>query len=194
MDQERRRGRRRDARIDGAVVEATIAEITEKGLGNTTMEGIAVRAGVGKATIYRRWPNKEELFYFLASQLSDVYESTDTGDLRKDLMSVYEPLVEQMRQDGPVALLMPTFIAEAARDPRIRDLVSRLVADRRAGAIHALKNAKRRGELRRGTDLDAAVDMIGGAFGHRSLVLGERLTVSFIRKVIDQTLKGIAER
>ena len=168
-----------------------MAEITEKGLGSTTIEGIALRAGVGKATIYRRWPNKDALFYFLAGQLSDIYEPTDTGDLRKDLLSVYEPLVEEMRQDGPLAALMPTFIAEAKRDPHIRDLVARLVADRRAGAVRAFEQAKRRGELRPRVDIDTAVDMVAGAFTNRSLILGERLTTSFVRKVIDQALEGV---
>jgi AcrR family transcriptional regulator len=192
MSEGRGRGRPRDARVEAAVVEATVAEIDEKGLGNCTMEAIAARAGIGKATLYRRWPNKEALFYFLASQLTDSCEPIDTGDLRKDLYSVFEPLVEQAYK-GPVATLMPTFIAEAARDPKMREFVSQLVADRRMGAVHALQRARRRGELRARVDLDAVVDMINGAFACRFLMRGQPITVAFVRKVVDLAVDGILD-
>jgi AcrR family transcriptional regulator len=178
--------------VETAVVEATVAEITEKGLSSWTMEAIANRAGVGKATLYRRWPNKEELFYFLASKLADTFEPIDTGDLRKDLLSAFEPLLDQVNE-GPVAALMPTFIAEAARDPRMREVVSRLVADRRAGATLALERAKARGQLRPRVDVDIVVDSIAGAITYRGQLLGEPVTVRFIRKVVDQVLEGVLE-
>src|SRR5579875_3397714 len=99
---DRRPGRPRDARVDAAVTKATLAEIAEKGLGSVTMEGIAARAGIGKPSLYRRWPNKDALFYFLASQLHEVFEPPDTGDLRKDLLAVYEPLVHDLNSGQPI--------------------------------------------------------------------------------------------
>ena len=83
----RSRGRPRDESVDTAVVEAAVAEIAEKGLTAATMEAIAARAGVGRATLYRRWPNKSALLYFCADQLAEVIQPEDTGDLRKDLLS-----------------------------------------------------------------------------------------------------------
>ena len=68
----RSRGRPRDESVDTAVVEAAVAEIAEKGLTAATMEAIALRAGVGRATLYRRWPNKSALLYFCADQLAEV--------------------------------------------------------------------------------------------------------------------------
>jgi AcrR family transcriptional regulator len=186
----RARGRPRDARVEQAVIDATIAEIDEKGLRNATMEAIALRAGIGKATLYRRWPNKEALLYFLADQLSEAYEPLDTGDLRKDLRSVFEPLVTEVYQ-GPVATLMPTFIAEAARDDRIRHFVTDLIADRRTGAKRVFARAKRRGELRRGVDADVALDMMYGALEHRFLSQGTPVTLALIDEVLDLALSGI---
>ena len=101
-----------------------------------------------------------------------------------------EPLVEQA-YTGPVAKMMPTFIAEAARDPRIEEFITELVADRRMGAVHALQRAKRRGELRARVDVDAVVDMINGAFLCRFLMRGQPVTVRFVRKVVDLTVDGI---
>jgi AcrR family transcriptional regulator len=191
VSERRSRGRPRDnARVEAAVVEATLAEIQEKGLANCTVEAIAARAGIGKATFYRRWPNKEAVLYFLASQLSDVLEPVNTGDLRKDLISVFEPLPDRV-YGGPVAAVMPTFIAEAARDPKMRELVANLTEERRKGALQALRRARRRGELRRGVDPEAVVDMINGAFASRALLLGQPITAAFARKVVDLAINGI---
>jgi AcrR family transcriptional regulator len=188
----RTRGRPRDARVETAVVEATVAEIAEKGLAAATMEGIAARAGVARATMYRRWPSKEALLYFLADQLSDVFEPADTGDLRKDLLSVFVPLAIQAHGDGPLARLLPTFIAEAAHDEQIRQFVTGLIASRQTGAIEALRRAQRRGELRGDVDVNITVAMISGAFSVRSLWMGKRVTAAYVRKVVDHALDGIA--
>jgi AcrR family transcriptional regulator len=191
MTELRGRGRPRDARVDPAVVEAMLEEVTEKGLGAATMESIAARAGVGKTTLYRRWPNKEALFYFVASQVSDVVDAADTGDLRKDLLSVYGPLEELLRPGGQAAALWPEVVAQAARDSRIREIVCQLVAERRGGAVEALRRSLRRGELRDRVDVNAVVDMMTGAFSYRSLLLGKPITNSYIRKVVDQAIDGI---
>jgi AcrR family transcriptional regulator len=61
MTTDRKPGRPRDARVDAAVAEATRAVLAEHGFGGATVEAIAARAGVGKATIYRRWPSREAL-------------------------------------------------------------------------------------------------------------------------------------
>ena len=187
----RRPGRPRDHRVETLVVKATLAEIAEKGLGDCTMEAIAARAGVAKATLYRRWPNKIALFHFLAGQLSDVCEPSDTGDLRKDLLSVFEPLVEQLEEGTTLAILMPIFIAEAARDDHLRKLVASLVSDRRAGGVQALQQAQQRGELRPGVDCEAVIDMINGAFAFRTLLLGEALTPKLVNTIVDQAVDGI---
>jgi AcrR family transcriptional regulator len=187
----RGRGRPRDTSIETAVVEASIAEIAEKGLDATTMEGIADRSGVSKATLYRRWPNKTAVLYFLADRLVDVIEPADTGDLRKDLLTVFEPLAEQSYGDGPVALLAPTFIAAAAHDPQMRAFVQDQVASRRAGAIKALRRAQRRGELRRGVDITLTVEMIAGALSERAYLLGKPVTSTYVRRIIDQAIMGV---
>jgi AcrR family transcriptional regulator len=155
------------------------------------MEGIADRSGVSKATLYRRWPNKTAILYFLADQLVDMIEPADTGDLRKDLLTVFEPLAEQSYGDGPFALLAPTFIAAAAHDPQMRVFVQDHVASRRAGATKALRRAQRRGELRGGVDVTLTVEMIAGALSERACLLGKPVTSTYVRKVIDQAIAGV---
>ena len=148
-------------------MEAAVAEIAEKGLTASTMEGIAARAGIGRATLYRRWPNKTALLYFCADQLAEVIEPADSGDLRKDLLAVFERLAELSYGDGPLALLAPTFIAAAADDQQMRTFVADNVVSRRSGAIVALRRARQRGDLRRGVNINLTVDMIAGALSDR---------------------------
>jgi hypothetical protein len=128
--------------------------------------------------------------YFLASQLTRVVEPIDTGDLRKDLLSV----VEVVRKEAYAGPVMPTFLAEAARDPQMREFVAKLAEEGRMGAIHALERAKRRGELRRGVDLDVVVDMIYGALESRYLNFGESITAAYVRKVVDLAIRGILKQ
>ena len=187
----RSRGRPRDESVDTAVVEAAVAEIAEKGLTAATMEAIALRAGVGRATLYRRWPNKSALLYFCADQLAEVIAPADTGDLRKDLLTVFEPLAELSYGDGPLALLAPTFIAAAAHDEQMRTFVADNVVSRRSGAVVALRRARRRGELRQGVNVNLTVDMIAGALSDRAYLLGKPVTSAYVRSVIDQAIAGI---
>jgi AcrR family transcriptional regulator len=179
--------------VEAAVVEASVAEITERGLSATTMEGIAVRAGIGKATLYRRWPNKLALLNFLADQLVEVIQPEDTGDLRKDLLTVFEPLAQQSYGDGPLSILAPIFLAAAAHDEQMRDFVTSHVVSRRSGAVLALRRAQRRGELRSGVNINVTVDMIAGALSERSYQQHKPVTSTYVRRVVDQAIAGIGQ-
>ncbi|MGH3596483.1 MAG: TetR/AcrR family transcriptional regulator C-terminal ligand-binding domain-containing protein [Mycobacterium sp.] len=189
-DERRPRGRPRDAAVDAAIARATLAEVREMGLRGATMESIAARSGLGKATIYRRAPNLEALVQFVAERVSDICEPADTGDLRKDLLSVFE-YHQREYQAGPAAVVITTFMAEAARDGRIRELVTRLVEERRAAAVEALKRAERRGELCPGADIEMVVDMIAGACNFRSMFRAKPVSVAFIRGVVDHAVRGV---
>jgi len=191
MTEPRRRGRPRDTGVEIAVLDAAVAEITEKGLDATTMEAIAVRAGIGKATLYRRWPNKTALLHFLADQLAEVHEASDTGDVRKDLLAVFEPLAAQGYGSGPVARLAPTFIAAAAHDEQMRAFVAEHVTAGRAGAIRALRRAQQRGELRDDVNIKLTVDMIAGALSERGYLLGKPVSSAYVRSILDQAIAGI---
>lgn len=187
---ERRPGRPRDARIDELVVEATLAEVTDKGFGAVTMEGIAGRAGIGKATLYRRWPNRDAVFRFVAARVVEPFDPTDTGDLRKDLLAVFAPLAEDFFTGGP-ARLLPDLCAQAAHDDDVRRLVRDLAREHRAGALAAFERARARGELRPGVDADLVIDMISGALLYRFLLLGATVDRQQAAAAVDIALEGI---
>jgi AcrR family transcriptional regulator len=184
---DRRPGRPRDARADVAIVEATLAEVAERGFSAATVEGIASRAGVGKATIYRRWHSKAELLRFVAGQVSDVCAVPDTGSARGDLRAIFEPMGDTLGETV-VGSMLPELIAEAARNDEIRDLMRSLAEERRVPALAVLRRAVERGELPATADPDTLVDLIGGAIVYRKVVLAQPVTHADIDRIIGQAL------
>jgi AcrR family transcriptional regulator len=184
---DRRPGRPRDARADVAIVDATLAEVAERGFSGATVEGIAGRAGVGKATIYRRWHSKAELLRFVASQVSDVCSAPDTGNVRDDLRAIFVPMGDTLGE-SVVGTILPELIAEAARNDEIRDLMRALAEERRLPALAVLRRAVEGGELPATADPDTLVDLIGGAILYRRWMLAEPVTHADIDRIIGQAL------
>jgi AcrR family transcriptional regulator len=187
---DRRPGRPRDARVDVAIVEATLSEVTERGFAGATIDGIAARAGVGKATIYRRWKGKAELLRFVAGQVSDVCAVPDTGNLRDDLRAIFEPMADTLGSTA-VGLMLPELIAEAARNDEIRQLMRGLAEERRDPAIEVIERAVAQGVLPAGVHADTLVDMISGAVVYRRVVLGDSVTRDDIDRLIDHALGAL---
>jgi AcrR family transcriptional regulator len=130
-DPTRRPGRARDPRADKAILAAAVALLTEVGFGGLTVDAVAHRAGVGKATIYRRWDSKERLVLDALSTEHQPLEAPNTGGLRADLMALYEPMTEPVAQQTAVRL-MPALAAEAAGNPALAEQLRAFVSLRRA--------------------------------------------------------------
>ena len=81
-------GRPRSEASHQAIIEATLELLTEAGYGSLTMEAVRTRAGVGKATIYRRWASKEELVRDAIVFVHDKFDTPDTGSLRGDYQAL----------------------------------------------------------------------------------------------------------
>nr|WP_234898750.1 TetR/AcrR family transcriptional regulator [Mycolicibacter kumamotonensis] len=101
--------------MDAAIVEATIAEVGSKGWAGATIEGIAARAGVGRGTIYRRWPSKTDLFQYAATAVTRPVEAPDTGSFVEDLFAAVLPIADMLTRPE-LAGLLPSLLAEAAND------------------------------------------------------------------------------
>src|SRR5580704_13775479 len=84
----RRPGRPRSEAAEQAIIEATLDVFAEKGFEGVCVELVAARAGVGKATIYRRWPNKEELLLAALGSLKSPYPEPEGGSVRDDLLAI----------------------------------------------------------------------------------------------------------
>src|SRR5436190_10331113 len=149
-------GRPRSAEADHAILGATIALLAEGGYDALTMEKVAARAGVGKATVYRRWGSKVELAVdALKASIADV-EVHATGSLRDDLTSYMYGLMTWLQER--TGKVMAGLSAEIQHNSELADaLRTNLLGPRRAAMLDALRAAEARGDIRPGVDLDVIV-------------------------------------
>jgi AcrR family transcriptional regulator len=98
-------GRPRDPRRDTAILDAVLELIAEVGYDQTTIDAIAARAGVGKPTIYRRWPGGKRDVVVAAMQAKsrEFAPPEDTGSLRGDLMAMARQLIEHFQARSHLA-------------------------------------------------------------------------------------------
>lgn len=113
----RRRPRRRGAQLFAAVFDAVLAELTEHGYGAFTIDAVAHRAKVSKATLYRRWPGKRDLVLAAvqAALPTDPEELVDTGTLRDDLVAYFTQVAAHLH--GPAGPALRGILGDALGDP-----------------------------------------------------------------------------
>jgi AcrR family transcriptional regulator len=189
-----RRGRPRSEKAREATLAAAAELLLARGLGAVSMDAIAERAGVSKATIYRWWPTKETL---ALDALHHEWAAArprprETGSLRGDLLSLLRPWVRLIgkRPYGPV---IAALIAEAQTDPAFAEQYrERFVEPRRAQARPILGRAIERGELPATTDVELALDLLYGPLYHRLLHGHAPLDDRFLRDLVDTVLAGLA--
>lgn len=164
-----RRGRPRDPARDAAILIATINAFIEDGYTGVSIEGVAARAGVGKATIYRRYASKAELVVEAIRAkacIDDVLP--DTGDVRADLQSILEALVERLR--GPDGTLLITFLGERLRHADLADEFERsVIGAKRAHIRKLIRAAIRRRDLPADSDIELIAEAGPALLWHHAL-------------------------
>jgi AcrR family transcriptional regulator len=186
------RGRPRSPEADRAILDATVELLAERGLGAMSIEEIAARAGVGKATIYRRWPSKGLLALdaFVAS-FAAQQPLPDTGTLRGDLTAALRAWVRAVTVT-PMGSVLAGLIGEAQHDPSLRAAWRDRVLEplRRRHRI-MLDRAVDRGEISASVDQEVVLDLFFGAAEHRLLLGHLPLDDTFVVDVVDVILDGI---
>ena len=186
------RGRPRSQEADRAILTATVELLAERGLAAMSIEEVAARAGVGKTTIYRRWPSKGLLALdaFVAS-FREEQPQPDTGTLRGDMLSALHTWVRAVTQTamGP---MLTGLIAEAQHDPELRGAWrDRVLEPLREQHRVMLDRAIARGEIAASVDRDVVLDLFFGAAEHRLLLGHLPMTGEFIAEVVDVILAGL---
>lgn len=181
-------GRPRDAAIDAAVLDATVAVLRERGWSGFALETVAARAGTTKAAIRRRWPARQRLVVDALATLLVSPPAPDNGCTRCDLIESVALLTEMLNDRLPPGVLAP-LVADCA-DPELRrHLVDTLVAPTREAAVAAVRRAVDRGELRAEVDPDMVVDLLAATVYQRAL-FGE--APQDARTLVDVLLRGVA--
>jgi AcrR family transcriptional regulator len=185
-------GRPRDERADRAIVAATLELMAERGVRDLRMDDIADRAGVGKATIYRRYRSKDALITDAVATLVSEIAIPDTGSTRDDLLALMGQAVE-LYSGSLAPRLMPPFVEEARHNPELASTIrEEFLSGRRAALNTVLKRGIRRGDLRRGLDIELALDVLGGAIFYRLLVTGGPVDQRLAEGIVELILRGFA--
>ena len=189
------RGRPRSAEADRAILNAAVDLLAERGLAAMSIEEVAARAGVGKATIYRRWSSKGLLALdAFVTSFQEQQPLPDTGTLRGDLIAALTAWVRAVTGTSMGAMLTG-LIAEAQHDPSLRAAWrERVLEPLRSQHRIMLDRAIARGEIPATVDREAVLDLFFGAAQHRLLLDHLPLTDDFIRQVVDVILDGIRPR
>ena len=185
-------GRPRSEEAHQAILDATLALVAEVGFSALTVEGVAGRAGVGKATIYRRWPSKLPLVVEAFSQLPAL-EEVNSGNLVEDLTAMLRSYLQLFNQT-PLAAVLPALASERAHDPALAELLNPVLRQRRSPLSRALERAVARGEVAADLDLDLAADLIVGPIAVRLFFTGRKVTTKMVDPMVDLALMGIARK
>jgi len=165
----RARGRPRSAEAHQAILGATLTLLDEVGYRALTIEAVAARAGVGKTTIYRRWPSKLELVVEAVAEMRPPLPTEDTGSLQGDFLAFQRGQISRVAA-GPMPRIAPRLLAESVNDRELHEAVQHELIDPIRTAIgEVLQRGVDRGELRADLDLELATDVVHGTVVYRIL-------------------------
>jgi AcrR family transcriptional regulator len=182
-------GRPRSEEAHQAILRATLELLGQVGFSGLTVEGVASRAGVGKATIYRRWPSKLPLVVEAFHELPQL-EDADTGSLAEDLRSMLRSYLH-LFNETPLAAVLPSLAGERRHNPELSELLDPVLRQRRRPLVAALERARQRGELSADLDLDLAADLIVGPIAVRLFFTGRRIQPKLVDPMVELALEGI---
>lgn len=181
-----RGGRPRDPSRDGVIRAAILRLLGEVGYGALTMDAVASEAGVGKATIYRRWRTKEELVVDTVSELNAVEaEPVDTGSVEGDLRAVMHAMVALV--NSPAGAATQALLSSMQHHPALAQAFREGPLAVWDDAFHQMwQRAERRGEVGPGLTRSLVAEAIGAPIVQRWLVNGEPVDDAFADAVVDQ--------
>jgi AcrR family transcriptional regulator len=163
----------RTARTRAAVLDATLAELVDRGYEGMSVETVAGRAGVHKTTVYRRWGSRERL---VAEALEAAAESRigtpNTGDVEGDLRALARAVRAMLSGREGVAAVY-ALVSGARVSPEVGRVARRFWATRMAHVGPIVERAVERGQLRRGTKTAEVIEHLAAPLYYRLLVRGE---------------------
>lgn len=186
-----RRGRPRDPGADARILDAACALLLDRGYERMTVDEVAERAGVGKATVYRRWPSKDDLAHDAFQRIFDVEVPVpDTGSLRDDLIAVYTSTLEFVNTPAGQRFLL-LVAAEASRDDRAAGVYLQMYSRRRETGRNMFQRAIEVGELRSDVDIDELIDGFPGLLVMRALCRLPMPQPADAERMVDTLLSGV---
>ena len=191
--QARRPGRPRSEHAEQAILSAALDLFAECGPEALGIEQVAARAGVGKATIYRRWRGKEDMLLDALGGLRTQLPVPQGRSVRADLIALLDAVCREVA-DPRRARLFALMQGEGKQYPRLMaKYVDTVIRPRRELVTSVLRRGVATGELRENTDLDAAMFLLNGAV-LASMYGQEPADSRYAKRVVEELLRGLAAR
>lgn len=173
------------------ILKAARELVNETGFGCLTVEGIAARAGVGKTTIYRRWPNKASIVLDAFFEDDSPHIAfPDTGNVRDDIRRQMRKLVKEL--NGPLGCKISMLLANGQFDEEMAEAFrTRWIEPRRNEAREVIKRGVERGEIRKDVDPEVMVDALYGPIYFRLLAEHAPLTQRFADELAELVVGGL---
>jgi len=195
-DQERKApGRPRSARADEAIIEAVLDLLAEgTPFDALSIEAVAARAGVGKATIYRRWSNKEALLFDAVRTVKGEPAVLSGTSVRDDLIALLQPVGRS--ESTRAGKIMPCLMAELQRSPELNNIFQRILEPRREMSREVLRRGIEEGVLRPDIDIEVVIAMlVGPLISYRMLGWNPKLgREQLVERLVDTIWPAIAAR
>ncbi len=176
-------------------MDAALVELGAVGIRKITMDGVAQRAGTGKAALYRRWPNVETLVLdALTSFLDqiDVTTTPDTGTLRGDLVTVFTSLADSL--NSPVGAVIRELIGEATHVPELmQEMESTYGTQRHMELTTLLERAMLRGEIPRQAVDPYVVEIAPALIFHQFITTGSAPTPREVLHIVERIVLPLVQ-
>jgi TetR/AcrR family transcriptional regulator, regulator of autoinduction and epiphytic fitness len=179
-----------DPRIErsrAVILEATLDELADVGYGAFTVEGVARRAGVSKATVYRHWDGKLELVADAVSRLKHSVQPPQTDDHRQRITGMLRGIAE-MLAGSRFAACVPAVISAAQRDEALRDFHHTSSAERRAFMVGMLDAARDAGHLDPAIDTNLLAELLVAPIFFRRLMTPNPFPVGDVDQLVEMVL------
>jgi AcrR family transcriptional regulator len=153
-----------------------------------TIEGVAAKARVGKATIYRRWPSKGALALDVLVEFLELGPAPDTGSTRGDLVAIVSGVQTGLTNPTGAAVI-PGLAADVAGDPHLaKAFRDRVVLPRRLSVAKVIDRAVDRGDLPDDVDRELVIDLLASPIFYRVLITGVPLAPDLAEKLVEFVL------
>lgn len=178
-----------------AIMQATIDLTREIGYAKLSIEAVAARAGVGKHTVYRRWPSKSMLFHDSLLQLRPpAPDFPDTDDVEADLRRRMHATADLMGTD-PWGPLFRALAGEIQHDPAVAaSLNERFLRPQTERTLLRLEKARDQGQIDPDFDLELAQEILAGPLYYRFLISQEPVTHEVADRLLKALFAGMAPR
>jgi AcrR family transcriptional regulator len=173
----------RVVRTRDAVVDAVRTLVQRDGVEAVTHQRVAAEAGIGRATVYRHWPDRTHLLLEALAEPEDPASWTGSGDLVADLSRELGRL-QRILSGSPFVPELAALLGRAEWEPELRELEQQLLAHGTAGLRRSLQQAADRGELRADLDLSGAVARLAGPLFYRRMLAHEPIDDAFVDDVV----------